>query len=108
MAVETKDYMKSKAHELISNKEEEITLHNDVIRSTTMYDDDGSVKIKQNEFPSAAQPQRPLQPVPQNAELQKQYRDYWETDNPRKNSAGEADAKQPEKEEKQDDDINII
>lgn len=108
MAVETKDYMKSKAHELMSNKDDEITLHNDVIRSTTMYDDDGTVKIKQNELPKGAQLQVPQQPVPISAATQKQYQDYWETDNPRKNSNGEAEKKQTAKEEKQEDDINII
>lgn len=107
-AVEAKDYIKHKTQELIADKDEEITLHNDVIRSTTLYDDDGTLKIKQNELPPAAiknlsdKAQKPKGP-PGKEEAE----DFWETPGARK-SSGEQPGTLQGGQQAPEDDVNII
>ena len=71
-ASEATDYIKQKAHQLITDKNEEIVLHNDVIRSTTLYDSDGTLIIRQNEVPT-------LKSSVVQSELKQPDPDFWET-----------------------------
>lgn len=101
-AVEVKDFLKLKTHQLIKNKDEEIVLHNDVIRSTTMYDEDGPKVIRQNELPKIGNE------VFNGKGLEKNGDEFWQTKKQvdvgfEKNLTNEGPV-----EEKDDEGINII
>ena len=93
VATDARDFIKVKTNELLSDKNEEIVLHNDVIRSTTIYEEGTGFKIKQNEVPSLGK--KPVV-VDNNDD------EFWKED-----SKKESQIKEEEKEEK-DDDIHFI
>lgn len=72
VASEATDFLKQKTHQLITDKDDEIVLHNDVIRSTAFYDNDGTLIIKQNEVPT-------IKSNVTQSQLVKVDTDFWET-----------------------------
>lgn len=106
-AVDAKDYLKHKTQELIADKNEEITLHNDVIRSTTLYDDDGTLKIKQNQVPALGPNSFSETKEGAGSDGTSTTKDFWESGSARKNSK-EEQTKKEDKKDPEEEEINII
>ena len=81
----------------MTDKDEEIVLHNDVIRATTLYDDVDPIKIKQNVVPK-------LNEMKKEETIKVQNEDFWATSPDKKNHAQEIGIKM----ELEEDDINVI
>ena len=95
MATEARDFIKVRTNELLTDKNEEIVLHNDVIRSTTLYDETGAFKIKQNEVPVLGR---------RTSKEEKSDEDFWKETDRKVQVDSDESVKKPES----DEDVHFI